>query len=85
MVIPITILVVSGLLNAGYFFPIIKRAYFGKPQGLENYGEASPFMVVPIMVTAILSVLFGLFPNLFFNFFDLAVDISATIFNGASP
>jgi len=85
MILPISILVVSGLLNAGYFFPIIKRAYFGKPEGLENYGEASPFMVVPIMVTATLSVLFGLFPNLFFNFFDLAVDISASIFNSVSP
>jgi multicomponent Na+:H+ antiporter subunit D len=85
MLVPIFILVVSGLLNAGYFFPIIHRAYFKKPEGLEGYGEASPLMVVPIMITAILSVLFGLFPNLFFGFFDLAVDISTTLFNSATP
>ncbi|MEX2436182.1 MAG: monovalent cation/H+ antiporter subunit D family protein, partial [Balneolaceae bacterium] len=60
MIVPVLILIVSGLLNVGYFFPIIQRAYFRKGEGLENYGEASPFMVVPLMGTAILSILFGL-------------------------
>ncbi len=83
MLIPVLILVISGLLNVGYFFPIIWRAYFkkGGPE-LEKYGEASPFMVVPIMVTAALSVIFGLFPDLFFNFYELASNISNSIFNG---
>lgn len=82
MIIPVLILVVSGLLNIGYFFPIIHRAYFRKGEGLENYGEASPFMVVPLFATAILSILFGIFPNLFFNFFDLASLIAASLFAG---
>lgn len=85
MIIPVIILIVSGLLNVGYFFPILYRAYFNKGEGLEKYGEASPFMVVPIMITATLSVLFGLFPNLFFNFFDLAVLVSESLFNGGTP
>jgi multicomponent Na+:H+ antiporter subunit D len=85
MVIPVIILVVSGLLNVGYFFPIVYRAYFKPGEGLEGYGEASPLMVVPIMVTAVLSVLFGLFPNLFFGLYDLAVNISLSLFNTASP
>ena len=85
MIIPVIILVVSGLLNVGYFFPIIYRAYFKPGEGLEKYGEASPLMVVPIVITAALSVLFGLFPNLFFGFFDLAVDISTSLFNTGSP
>ena len=85
MIIPVIVLVVSGLLNVGYFFPILYRAYFKPGEGLEKYGEASPLMVVPIVITASLSVLFGLFPNLFFNFFDLAVDISSTLFNNGSP
>jgi multicomponent Na+:H+ antiporter subunit D len=80
MVLPVIILVVSGLLNIGYFFPIIHRAYFKKGEGLEKYGEASPFMVVPLMVTAILSVLFGLFPDLFFGFFQLASAVAASLF-----
>ncbi|MCC5940975.1 MAG: monovalent cation/H+ antiporter subunit D family protein [Balneolaceae bacterium] len=85
MIIPVIILVVSGILNVGYFFPIIYRAYFKPGKGLEKYGEASPLMVVPIVITATLSVLFGLFPNLFFGFYDLAVDISLSLFNTAAP
>ncbi|NBC28163.1 MAG: monovalent cation/H+ antiporter subunit D family protein [Bacteroidetes bacterium] len=85
MLIPVFVLVLSGLLNAGYFFPILHRAYFKKGEGLENYGEASPFMVVPLVSTAILSVLFGLFPNLFFNFFDLASQISDSLFITGAP
>lgn len=80
MWIPLSILVVSGLLNIGYFFPIIQRAYFRSGQGLEAYGEASAFMVVPLVTTAVLSVVFGLFPDLFFHFFDLATTITSTLF-----
>lgn len=85
MMIPVAILIVSGLLNVGYFFPIIHRAYFRKGVGLEGYTEASPFMVVPLVGTAILSVLFGFFPNLFFNFFDLATQVSSTLFSSVAP
>lgn len=80
----LAILIVSGLLNVGYFFPIVMRAYFRKGSGLEGHGEASPFMVVMLVLTAILSVLFGLFPNLFFHFFELAGDISQEIFKGGT-
>ncbi|MEX0662032.1 MAG: monovalent cation/H+ antiporter subunit D family protein [Balneolaceae bacterium] len=82
MIVPLIVLIISGLLNVGYFFPIIQRAYFRKGEGLEKHGEASPFMVVPLFSTAILSILFGLFPNLFFSFFDLASSIAATLFTG---
>ncbi len=84
MVIPVFILVISGLLNVGYFFPIIQRAYFRKSEkSLDKYGEASPFMVVPIMVTAVLSIVFGLFPNLFFSFYELANSIATNLFAGS--
>ena len=82
MLVPVIIFVVSGLLNVGYFFPIIHRAYFkkGGPE-LEGHTEASPFMVVPLFGTAVLSILFGLNPDLFFNFFDMASSVASTIFN----
>lgn len=81
MFLPLVILVISGLLNVGYFFPIIHRAYFRKGgEELEGHGEASPFMVVPIMVTAIASLIFGIFPDLFFHFFELASSIASGIF-----
>ncbi|MFO7445895.1 MAG: monovalent cation/H+ antiporter subunit D family protein [Ignavibacteriaceae bacterium] len=81
-VIALFILITSGILNVGYFFPIIKTAYFDEGKGLEKYGEASMLMVFPIMITAVLSILFGLNPNLFFNFYSLAVDITNNIMNG---
>jgi multicomponent Na+:H+ antiporter subunit D len=82
MLVPVIIFVVSGLLNVGYFFPIIQRAYFrkGGPE-LEGHTEASPFMVVPLFGTAVLSILFGLNPDLFFHFFDMASSVASTIFN----
>ncbi len=82
MILPALVLVVSGLLNIGYFFPIIHRAYFRKGgEELEGHSEASPFMVVPIMITATASVIFGIFPDLFFHFFELASTIASSIFN----
>jgi len=83
MMIPVIVLIISGLLNVGYFFPIIQRAYFRKgDESLNKYGEASPFMVVPIMVTAVLSLIFGIFPDLFFHFYEIAGNIASTLFNG---
>jgi len=84
MVVPVLILIVSGVLNVGYFFPIVHRAYFHRGVGLSGHGEASPFMVVPIVITALLSVLLGIFPNLFFGLFDIAGVVSASIFEGVA-
>lgn len=73
------VLILSGLLNAAYFFPIVFRAFFKEGENLEGYTEASPFMVVPLVVTAILSVLFGLNPDLFFNFYHIAQDVTGSV------
>lgn len=78
--IALLILLVSGLLNAAYFFPIIHRAFFRESQQFEKYGEASMLMVIPIIATAMLSLLFGLWPNLFFHLYDLSALIAASIF-----
>ena len=76
------IFLVSGLLNAAYFFPIVHRAFFRQGgKDLDNHGEASPLMVVPICIVAVLSILLGLQPNLFFNFFDLASGITQSVFH----
>lgn len=80
--IPVALYAFSGLLNAAYFFPIVHRAFFKKGSGLENHTEASPFMVVPLFSTAVLSVLFGIYPDLFFNMFDMAETIRDSILFG---
>jgi len=77
--IPLFILVISGLLNAAYFFPIVHRAFFREPRNLEGKKEASAFMVVPLVITAILSLLFGLYPDLWLHFYQLATKIAANI------
>lgn len=83
--IPLLVLVLSGLLNAAYFFPIVHRAFFRKPEKLEGKREASPFMVVPIVITAIISLLFGCYPDLFFKLYHLATQITGTITGGIVP
>ncbi len=83
--IPLMVLIVSGLLNLGYFYPIVRRAFFGDPDGLDGYGEASPLMVVPIVGAAALSFLFGIFPDLFFGFFEMAGSVSQALMSGGKP
>ncbi len=77
--IPLSILVLSGILNAAYLLPVSYVAFFRKGNGLEGKGEAPLTMVIPIVITAILSVLLGIYPDLFFKFYHLAVNISAKI------
>ncbi len=62
-------LLLSTALNAGYFVPIIYRAFFKAPvMDLDAYSEASPLMVAPLFVTAVISILLGIYPMIFQNF-----------------
>jgi multicomponent Na+:H+ antiporter subunit D len=78
------IYIVSGLLNAAYLLPIAWRAFFSESAEFTEYAEASPLMVVPLVLTALMAVALGLFPNLFFYFFDLAGAVSASVL-GVNP
>jgi len=80
--LPLAVLLLSGLLNAGYFAPIIVRAFLKAPAAPYEHGEASRAMVVPLLVTALLSLLLGVFPDLFFHFHRLAASISGSILGG---
>jgi multicomponent Na+:H+ antiporter subunit D len=81
----IVVLVISGVLNAAYFSPIIYRSFFRKGKAQEKHKKEKPAMVIPLVLTACLSVLLGLFPNLFFSFFRLAVQAVTGIFGGILP
>jgi len=71
------VFLLSGLLNAGYFFPIVIRAFF-RPAPVANghheqpSGEASPWMVAPLCFTAVLALVLGVFPDFPLPFFELA-------------
>jgi len=53
--VAVAVIAASTLLNAGYFLPIIYRAFFCAPQG-EAHGEAPAIMVVALLLTAFVTV-----------------------------
>ena len=64
------VLLVSSVLNAAYFLPITYNAFFKKPKDDEDehhHGEVKeiPLMAIPLVLTAIGSVLIGLYPDFF--------------------
>jgi multicomponent Na+:H+ antiporter subunit D len=67
----LVVLVASSLLNAAYFVPVVYRAFFGQPAAGDanhDHGEAPLAMLIPLCLTAVLSVVIGLFPDIFMHF-----------------
>jgi multicomponent Na+:H+ antiporter subunit D len=65
------VLITSTLLNAAYFAPVVYHGFFGKPSEADarhRFTEAHPAMVIPLSITAIISVVIGLYPDFFMNF-----------------
>jgi multicomponent Na+:H+ antiporter subunit D len=62
--IAVGVIAVSTLLNAGYFLPIVYRAFFRAEAGGEAHGEAPWPMVVAIVATAVATVLLFFLPGL---------------------
>ncbi len=70
------VLLASTLLNAAYFAPVVYLGFFGDPpdQGHRRVaGEASPAMVVPLVLTSVISVVLGFWPDLFLNLAQLVM------------
>jgi multicomponent Na+:H+ antiporter subunit D len=57
------VLVLSTLLNAGYYLPIVHAAFFRPPDRPIEHGEAPATMVAAIVVAAAGTVLLFLFPG----------------------
>lgn len=75
----LVVLLISTLLNAAYFVPVVYTAFFGTAPALAGAGdghgaphgtggEAPMAMVIPLTLTAAISVLLGFFPDLFMQF-----------------
>jgi multicomponent Na+:H+ antiporter subunit D len=67
----IGVLIVSTLLNAAYFAPVVYHGFFGKAAPTDaqhRYREAPLTMVIPLSLTAFISVLIGVYPDFFMNF-----------------
>jgi multicomponent Na+:H+ antiporter subunit D len=68
-IILLVCLLASTLLNAAYFGPVVYKAFFGKPLQdelaftYEEVREAPLTMVIPLCITAAISVLIGVYPE----------------------
>jgi multicomponent Na+:H+ antiporter subunit D len=69
----IVVLLASTLLNIAYFAPVVYSAFFGKPDNAHAYDgvqEAAPAILVPLLVTAGLSVAVGIYPDFFLHMIE---------------
>ena len=70
------VLLSSSFLNAAYFFPVFYNAYFCSPEEMlfENKVDEAPlWCVVPLVITAGISVILFFYPQPFLNLAKLAV------------
>ncbi|MCP3900921.1 MAG: monovalent cation/H+ antiporter subunit D family protein, partial [Desulfobacteraceae bacterium] len=65
------VLLISSFLNAFYFLPIIYQGFFSKSDdeasGTSEIKEAPVWCVVPLIITAIISVILFFYPDIFVN------------------
>jgi multicomponent Na+:H+ antiporter subunit D len=80
----LAVLLVSGALNLVYLLPVVTRAFFRSSPEHTGMNEASAFMVVPLVVTALLSISLGVNPDGFFHFFTLAGEVVGSVMGGAA-
>jgi multicomponent Na+:H+ antiporter subunit D len=86
--VALAIMLGASLLTASYLLPIVRVAFFPgmQPGGADRpvvRAEARPALVVPLVITALLVVLFGAVPAIIGVQYDLAADVAARVFGGA--
>ncbi len=74
------VLLVSSFLNAFYFLPIVYKGFFGKSEEEENgmpvkISEANLCLVIPLMITAIISIVLFFYPTVFVNLIKVGLGI----------
>jgi len=70
------VLLSSSFLNAAYFFPVFYNAFFCSPEEMQfedKVDEAPLWCVVPLVITAGISVILFFYPQPFLNLAKLAV------------
>ncbi len=78
------VLVVSGLLNFAYFFPIVYHAFFGSPEQAFAFDEAPVTVWLPLALTAVVSIILGVYPNLGASAYDLAWQAAERVLAGTA-
>ena len=78
------VLVASGILNFAYFFPVVYTAFFGRPGQVVRFDEANTALWAPLAVTALISLVLGVYPNAGLQFYDLAWAAAESVMAGAA-
>jgi multicomponent Na+:H+ antiporter subunit D len=83
-IIFLAVILISALLDVAFFFPIVYNAFFK----LSKDGLASPIaeapisLVIPLAITALMSIILGLNPDAFFRFFRVTTLAVHSILGG---
>jgi multicomponent Na+:H+ antiporter subunit D len=85
--VALAIMLGASLLTASYLLPVVRIAFFPGPRPDDEppprRAEAPTAMLVPLLVTAVLVVLFGVVPGIIGVQYGLAADVAARVFGGA--
>ncbi|MBR5229680.1 MAG: monovalent cation/H+ antiporter subunit D family protein [Firmicutes bacterium] len=80
-------LVAAALLALSYLIPVV-RIFFGRKvtsPALQEKGEASKAMLIPIVITAVVSFVLGVMPNAALHLYDFAAMAAEAIAQGGGP
>ncbi len=74
------VLLVSSFLNAFYFLPIVYKGFFGKGEDEDDSipvktQEANLCLVIPLIITAVISIVLFFYPTIFVNLIKLGLGI----------
>ena len=80
-------LVAAALLALSYLIPVVRIFFSSKvtSPALESKGEAAPAMLVPIVITAVISFILGVMPNAAAHLYDFAAMAAEAIAQGGGP
>ena len=81
----LAVLLLSGLLNAGYLFPIVIRAFFKSSNDFAKFDEAPLLVVIPLLFTAAFALLLGIYPDGIFHFYSLSAEAVVSVLKGIMP
>ena len=73
----VAVLVISGLLNLAYFFPIVYDAFFKGPHA--EVAEAGSSMSLPLALTAVAALVLGVFPDAGLSLYQLAWQAASSV------
>ena len=76
----VAVLVISGLLNLAYLFPVVYSAFFEAPHGEVRRERWT--LTAPLALTAFVAILLGVMPDVGVGFYQLAWNAAVSVAGG---